>query len=348
MCVRAVGLVDRSDLSKLVLEAPPAQLAGLTSRLVGHAVAAGGALSAGERVVVRGSARPRRRAVGPGTGSTPARAPACGRGSLRDHDRARPLRRCSGDRAARSQRGQGLAGARSVRRVRRSARGAPFALGTVDGIRDLVAAANPIAGRWRWCRASVRARPGWRSSTQDGRSGSAASGTRRPAGTRCWSERAPPRSRSPDSRPGLVSDPGTGLTWRPPQRRAGRVARARARDRRARLRAPVRRSRARDAMPSAGSARSARRRASSTAPPRSSGRAPQFDRVLIGEVRGRQPAGTRDLEREHDRRREAALEELRRTPIRLEYPLIEDEVARHQRHRDRPGAHDPLARGQTR
>lgn len=47
VCVRAVGLVDRSDLSKLVLEAPPAQLAALTFRLVGHAVSAGGALSAG-------------------------------------------------------------------------------------------------------------------------------------------------------------------------------------------------------------------------------------------------------------------------------------------------------------
>lgn len=48
VCVRAVGLVDRSDLSKLVLEAPPAQLAALTSRLVGgHAVSAGGVLSAG-------------------------------------------------------------------------------------------------------------------------------------------------------------------------------------------------------------------------------------------------------------------------------------------------------------
>lgn len=47
VCVRAVGLVDHSELSKLVLEAPPAQLAGLTSRLVGDRVAPGGVLYAG-------------------------------------------------------------------------------------------------------------------------------------------------------------------------------------------------------------------------------------------------------------------------------------------------------------
>ena len=47
VCVRAVGVVDRSELSKLVLEAPPAQLAALTSRLVGDAVSPGGVLSAG-------------------------------------------------------------------------------------------------------------------------------------------------------------------------------------------------------------------------------------------------------------------------------------------------------------
>jgi glycine cleavage system aminomethyltransferase T len=47
VCVRAVGLVDRSELSMLVLEAAPAQLAALTSRLVGDTVAPGGVLSAG-------------------------------------------------------------------------------------------------------------------------------------------------------------------------------------------------------------------------------------------------------------------------------------------------------------
>ena len=47
VCVRAVGLVDRSDLSKLVLEAPAAQLAALTSRLAGAAVSPGGVLAAG-------------------------------------------------------------------------------------------------------------------------------------------------------------------------------------------------------------------------------------------------------------------------------------------------------------
>jgi glycine cleavage system aminomethyltransferase T len=60
-CVSAVGLADRSDLTKLVLEAPPDQMRRLMSRLAGGAVAPGGArLAAGawwcgvssERVVV--------------------------------------------------------------------------------------------------------------------------------------------------------------------------------------------------------------------------------------------------------------------------------------------------------
>jgi glycine cleavage system aminomethyltransferase T len=46
VCVSAVGLVDRSQLSQLVLEAPSSQLSHLTSRLVGGTVAVGGALQA--------------------------------------------------------------------------------------------------------------------------------------------------------------------------------------------------------------------------------------------------------------------------------------------------------------
>ncbi|MBV9804223.1 MAG: hypothetical protein JO130_13570 [Solirubrobacterales bacterium] len=42
VCVRAVGLVDRSDLSVLALEAPPAQLSALMNRLVGATVSPGG------------------------------------------------------------------------------------------------------------------------------------------------------------------------------------------------------------------------------------------------------------------------------------------------------------------
>lgn len=42
VCVRAVGLVDRSDLSMLSLEAPPAQLSALMTRLAGAAVSPGG------------------------------------------------------------------------------------------------------------------------------------------------------------------------------------------------------------------------------------------------------------------------------------------------------------------
>jgi glycine cleavage system aminomethyltransferase T len=46
VCVSAVGLVDRSDLTTLALEAPGAQLAQLTSRLAGGEIAPGGALYA--------------------------------------------------------------------------------------------------------------------------------------------------------------------------------------------------------------------------------------------------------------------------------------------------------------
>ena len=45
VCVRTVGLVDRSELSPLALEAPPAQLAALTRRLVGATVSPGGLVS---------------------------------------------------------------------------------------------------------------------------------------------------------------------------------------------------------------------------------------------------------------------------------------------------------------
>jgi glycine cleavage system aminomethyltransferase T len=46
VCVSAVGLVDRSDLTTLALEAPSAQLVQLTSRLAGGEIAPGGALHA--------------------------------------------------------------------------------------------------------------------------------------------------------------------------------------------------------------------------------------------------------------------------------------------------------------
>jgi glycine cleavage system aminomethyltransferase T len=47
VCVSAVGLVDCSELCKLTLEAPPAQLRHLVARLAGGEVAVGGALHAG-------------------------------------------------------------------------------------------------------------------------------------------------------------------------------------------------------------------------------------------------------------------------------------------------------------
>lgn len=45
MCVRTVGLVDRSELSTLLLEAPAAQLSALVTRLAGATVSPGGLLS---------------------------------------------------------------------------------------------------------------------------------------------------------------------------------------------------------------------------------------------------------------------------------------------------------------
>ena len=47
VCARAVGLVDRSELAKLLIEAPPAQLADLMARVADGAVLPGGILSAG-------------------------------------------------------------------------------------------------------------------------------------------------------------------------------------------------------------------------------------------------------------------------------------------------------------
>lgn len=47
VCVRTVGLVDRSELRVLALEAPPAQLSALMARLVGATVAPCGLISSG-------------------------------------------------------------------------------------------------------------------------------------------------------------------------------------------------------------------------------------------------------------------------------------------------------------
>jgi glycine cleavage system aminomethyltransferase T len=66
VCVRTVGLVDRSDLTALALEAPPAQLSALMRRLAGATVSPGGLVSGGsawwcgegaERVIVVCDAR---------------------------------------------------------------------------------------------------------------------------------------------------------------------------------------------------------------------------------------------------------------------------------------------------
>ncbi len=61
------------------------------------------------------------------------------------------------------------------------------------------------------------------------------------------------------------------------------------------------------------------------------GTSSSFDRVLIGEVRRDSLWARAIWSVEHPEGPAAVLEELRRTPIRLEYPLVEDEVARRQR-----------------
>jgi LuxR family transcriptional regulator, regulator of acetate metabolism len=61
------------------------------------------------------------------------------------------------------------------------------------------------------------------------------------------------------------------------------------------------------------------------------GTSSEFERVMLGEVRGEE-LHVRALWSEEDPQAAAAvLEQLRRDPIRLEYPSIEDEVARAQR-----------------
>ncbi|HUJ34915.1 MAG TPA: helix-turn-helix transcriptional regulator [Solirubrobacteraceae bacterium] len=56
-----------------------------------------------------------------------------------------------------------------------------------------------------------------------------------------------------------------------------------------------------------------------------------FDRVMVGAVRGERLETLAVWSDADPDGAAAALEELRRTPIRLEYPLVEDEVARGQR-----------------
>jgi len=61
------------------------------------------------------------------------------------------------------------------------------------------------------------------------------------------------------------------------------------------------------------------------------GMSSEFDRVVLGEVRGDELHVRALWSGEDPEAATAALEELRRAPVRLEYPSIEDEVARRQR-----------------
>ena len=161
-----------------------------------------------QRLVVRRCAGTRDRAVRAGHGVAPARPPAYGRSSVRDDDRSRRVRRAGRDRVTGPRRGQGVAGARSVRRGRRSARGRAVRARVRSPAFRHRGCSSPTAGRWRSCPASTPARPGWRSSARDGRSGSAASGTRRLVGTRCSSAPARRRSRTPESFSPAAAEPG--------------------------------------------------------------------------------------------------------------------------------------------
>lgn len=58
------------------------------------------------------------------------------------------------------------------------------------------------------------------------------------------------------------------------------------------------------------------------------GTSSEFDRVLIGEVRGESLYGRAIWNGDRAEDAVAALEELHRSPVRLEYPSVEDEVAR--------------------
>ncbi|MGO9957609.1 MAG: LuxR C-terminal-related transcriptional regulator [Solirubrobacteraceae bacterium] len=61
------------------------------------------------------------------------------------------------------------------------------------------------------------------------------------------------------------------------------------------------------------------------------GASSQFDRVLISDVVDRRARPHAIWSRDDQEQARAALQELRGAPIRLEYPLIEEEVARHQK-----------------
>ena len=272
VCVRAVGLVDRSELSKLVLEAPPAQLAALTSRLVGDAVVPWRRAVRRQRVVVRRRAGTRDRAVRPGHRVAAARPPACGRPSVRDDDRARRLRRAGRDRAARP-RARTRCCARSERSASPAtrARCAPFAHGQIAGI--------PAS----WLLQSDRRALALVPREHAGEAWLAIERAGRPFGISCVGHEAacryallertrPARVPARLSVSGARYEPGRRLTWRPSSACWSSCSRSSARSSRpTTCGGPMRSSGWR--TPSGGSARSARRRESSTAPPRSSGRA---------------------------------------------------------------------------
>ena len=132
VCVRGVGVVERSDLSTLALEAPPAQLSALMERLASASVSPGGLVAgagawwcgeAPDRVIVVCDHRTGRRLV-----------------DALHADAARHLavRDCSGELAAIGLLGRHTSkvlAALGVYGPARDPRGAPpFARGSIDGI----------------------------------------------------------------------------------------------------------------------------------------------------------------------------------------------------------------------
>ena len=199
VCVRTVGLVDRSELSKLALEAPPAQLSALMRRMAGATVSAGRrAVTAAKRMWCGDDRQPGdRRSATRDTADASPGAAASGRGAPRSAF-ATLSSRARRDRAARAQHRPGASA------LGRSARRATLA-------RPAVLARVSRAGIAAWwllqsdrralalVTAKPRARRGWPSSAPGGRTESAASGRRRPSATRSGAPAARHAPRSSES-----------------------------------------------------------------------------------------------------------------------------------------------------
>jgi len=132
VCVRAVGLVDHSDLSTLTLAAPPAQLAALMARLVGRTVAPGGLVSSASALWCGDGADRVMVVCDPRTGGRLVEAlqpDAARHVSVRDHSSELVALGLLGRNASKVLAALGVYGRSGDPREAK-----PFARGTVDGI----------------------------------------------------------------------------------------------------------------------------------------------------------------------------------------------------------------------